>query len=178
MESRSSDRSKADHEPHLEKLLIPLRSQLHLGVHPGPVVHHDPEGHGAHRVSNIGELLLSSELKHIVEHAWEIVLAHLVKGEPPELFSGWVEDSVLPAVCISPEVSHPHIIPSVGKNEAFVGTCVLMFIMITLTHAYPVLCPLLPAPSQQMSRSSHAEGRPRGRHPPPPWVDDYTACFR
>ena len=86
------------------------------------MVHHDPEGHGAHRVSNICELLLPRQLKHIVEHCWQVSLAHLVKGETPELFSSRVENCVLSAVGVAPEVSQPHVIASVGKYEAFVGS--------------------------------------------------------
>ena len=85
------------------------------------MVHHDPEGHGAHRVADICELLLPRELKHIVEHCREVALAHLVEGEMPKLFSGRVENCVLSAVGVAPEVPQPHVIASVGKYEAFVG---------------------------------------------------------
>ena len=89
------------------------------------MVHHDPEGHGAHRVANICELLLPRELEHIVEHCWQVALAHLVEGEMPELFPGGVEDCVLSAVGVAPEVSQPDVIASVGKYEAFVSSILI-----------------------------------------------------
>ena len=89
------------------------------------MVHHDPEGHGAHRVANICELLLPRELKHIVEHCWQVALAHLVEGEMPELFPGRVEDCVLSAVSVAPEVSQPDVIAGVGKYEAFVSSILI-----------------------------------------------------
>ena len=36
-----------------EAFFFILMSWPHLSIHPGPTIHHDPEGHGAHRVSNV-----------------------------------------------------------------------------------------------------------------------------
>ena len=99
------------------------------------MIHHDPEGHGAHRVADICELLLPRELKHIVEHCWQIALAHLVEGEMPELFSGGVKNCVLSAVGVPPEVSQPHGIASVSKYEAFVDGMCLNGLLWTLPSA-------------------------------------------
>ena len=69
-------------------------------------------------MANVGEFLLLSQVEHIVEHSWKIVMAHLVEGELPELFPSRVEKRVLSAVCVPPEVPHPHVIASVRKNES------------------------------------------------------------
>ena len=47
------------------------------------------------------------------------MLPHLVEGEVPELLLGHVEDGVLPAVRVAPEVAHPHVVASFGKDEAW-----------------------------------------------------------
>ena len=50
MQSGSCDRGKPDHKSHLNnKGFCSLFNGLfHLGIHAGPMVHHDPEGHRAH----------------------------------------------------------------------------------------------------------------------------------
>ena len=84
-------------------------------------------------MADVCEPLLFGEIEHIVEHCWEIVVAHLVEGELPELFPSRIENRVLPAVGVAPKVSHPHVVASVGKYEACRLVCVLMQISITPT---------------------------------------------
>ena len=64
MQSGSCDRGKPDHKLHLNnKGFCSLFNGLfHLGIHAGPMIHHNPEGHCAHRVSNVGQSLLLGEL--------------------------------------------------------------------------------------------------------------------
>ena len=90
---------------------------MHLSVHPRSGVHHDPKGHGAHRVADVRELLLSCDVQHVIDHGWKILLTHLVKGELPKLLSGRIENCMLSAVSISSEVAHPHVIASVREDE-------------------------------------------------------------
>ena len=49
------------------------------------------------------------------------MLPHLVEGKVPELLLGHVEDGVLPAVRVAPEVAHPHVVASFSKDEALDG---------------------------------------------------------
>ena len=50
----------------------------------GSVVAHRHEGGGAHGVAGVEELLLPCHLKHLLDHAWDVILSHLVPGEVPE----------------------------------------------------------------------------------------------
>ena len=69
-------------------------------------------------MANVGELRLFGQVEHIIEHSWQIVMTHLVERELPELFPSWIENSVVPTVCVPPKVPHPHVVASIGKNEA------------------------------------------------------------
>ena len=45
----------------------------YICVHPRPGVHHDPEGHGAHGVADVGELLLAGDREHFVQHGGQVL---------------------------------------------------------------------------------------------------------
>ena len=84
-------------------------------------------------MSNVDDLL-SSELPDILQHAGQVILAHLVPAELPEslltqfshrslllkVVSPYfvrVEIGVVPAVDVSPEVSQPDIKPRISQEE-------------------------------------------------------------
>ena len=55
-------------------------------------------------------------LGHIEQHGREVILPHLIPGEPPELLLVRVHVCVVPAVDIPSEVTQPHIIASISKQ--------------------------------------------------------------
>ena len=120
-------------------------------------------------MADVCEPLLFGEIEHIVEHCWEVVVAHLVEGELPELFPSRIENRVLPAVGVAPKVSHPHVVASVGKYEACRLVCVNADIDYSDSSYYPVPCLEVPAPSQQTSKANRVGEKPPGRRPSPPW---------
>ena len=92
--------------------------QLHL-VFPG-LVHgvHGHEGCGAHAVADVMDFLLPRLLYDIVQHGGEVVLGHLVPGEPPEgCVHVRVEVEVAPAVGVAPVVAEPHVVALLGQSE-------------------------------------------------------------
>ena len=98
------------------------------------LIAHHPESRGAHGVSNVDDLL-SSEVPDILQHAGQVILAHLVPAELPESlltqccpvkllikagspYFVRVEIGVVPAVEVSPEVSQPNIKPRFSQEES------------------------------------------------------------
>ena len=50
----------------------------------GSVVAHRHEGSGAHGVASVEELLLPGHLEDLLDHAWYVILGHLIPSEFPE----------------------------------------------------------------------------------------------
>ena len=87
----------------------------------GSVVAHRHEGGGAHGVAGVEELLLPCHLQHLLDHARDIILGHLVPGEIPEMVVEpgiRIEVSVVPAVSISSVVAQPDVVASIGEDVA------------------------------------------------------------
>lgn len=71
---------------------------------------------GAFRVSDIGELLDTSLLQHIVDFGGQVILTHLRPSEVPKLILVAVVDLVGHGDAIATIVSKPHVITHVGKE--------------------------------------------------------------
>ena len=87
----------------------------------GSVVAHRHEGSGAHGVASVEELLVPSHLEDLLNHAWYVILGHLIPGEFPEFIvepAVWVEGGVVPAVGVSSVVAQPHVVASIGEDVA------------------------------------------------------------
>ena len=96
---------------------------------------HCHEGRSAHRVASIEDLLLPCHLKHLLDHAWDVILSHLVPGEVPKLMveqGVWIEEGVVSAVSVSSVVAQPHVIASISKDIALPCYCYLLPYMRSL----------------------------------------------
>lgn len=64
------------------------------------------------------ELLVTRLAEYIVNIGWQIVFAHLMEREVPELLIVAVEAGVVLRVAITARIAHPNVIAQVGKHVA------------------------------------------------------------
>ena len=63
--------------------------------------------------------------RDLVDHGWQVKLAHLLEAEIPELWCFYMPVVVLPAVLVASVVAQPHVIALVSQK---VGQALALFV--------------------------------------------------
>jgi len=77
-----------------------------------------PEDGRSLRVADVVHLLVARLAQDVVDVGRQVVLAHLVEGEVPELLVVAVQAGVVLRVPIAPRVAHPHVVAQIGQHVA------------------------------------------------------------
>lgn len=80
----------------------------------------DPEDGCSLGVTDVVDLLVSRLAQDVVDIGRKVVLAHLVKGEVPELLIVAIQTGVVLGVPIAPRVAHPHVVAQIGEHVAWI----------------------------------------------------------
>lgn len=72
----------------------------------------------SHRVTNIGNLLLTSFILDFSDHSWKVVFSVFWERKVPKLrIIVWIQVQVLTTVLVASEVTQPSIITSINSNK-------------------------------------------------------------
>ena len=108
---RTSEVLDEGHWPQRHKFVDVLE---HCGVSVRKGHEHD---HGALGVADVGDVGLAGEVVNLLERSREVEFGHLLHGEVPELLLLGVQGGVVAGVFVSPRISNPHILATLGQSE-------------------------------------------------------------
>ena len=83
--------------------------QLHALLHERRLLLHRRPEHGrAHGVTHVEDLLLAAvaSIADVLDRGWEVVFAHFVKGELPEVGVGWGHGDVSFGIHVAPGITY------------------------------------------------------------------------
>lgn len=80
---------------------------------------HHKEGRTALGMAGILQLLIAGNLKHMIDHRWQIVHANFMPTEVPELGCIRIESCVISGVAIATRIAQPNVIVVVGQQVGY-----------------------------------------------------------